>query len=293
MLKAIVNQEMLHMCLAANALIAIGGAPAIYPTCIPPSWPSALPADVDNGLVVGIEAISNDVVFNTYMAIEAPLPAQVDQPSTGGPIPMPGKPPFEPGDFPTIGIFYEVIIGLLAVLPASDFGHADQQVATVFQVNTTVTQANFKSQLTIIINQGEGSKTSPVETGSSPSELAHFYAFAQIKMGKMIVVNSSNNTYAFTGAAITVDPAGVYDMPANYALSQIPTSSAAYPVALAFANDFDTVMQQLQTTFNGTPGELDAAIGSMFNLPGSAGTCMTTPFQNGQVTPLCFQVAPT
>src|SRR5271166_6609092 len=71
LIRSIVNEEMLHMTIAANILIATGGSPQINSPDFMPKYPGPLPMNVGD-LTVGIEAFSISLVQNVFMAIEEP-----------------------------------------------------------------------------------------------------------------------------------------------------------------------------------------------------------------------------
>src|SRR5271165_3456992 len=71
LIRSIVIQEMQHMTIAANILIAIGGKPEINEKGFIPEYPGSLPMNIGD-LRVGIEAFSIPLVRNVFMAIEEP-----------------------------------------------------------------------------------------------------------------------------------------------------------------------------------------------------------------------------
>ena len=72
LIRSIVVEEMLHMMIASNILIAIGGAPQINTKNFVPDYPGPLPMSIGNDLIVGIEAFSIPLVRDVFMAIEQP-----------------------------------------------------------------------------------------------------------------------------------------------------------------------------------------------------------------------------
>ncbi|KAK3707422.1 hypothetical protein QZH41_002492 [Actinostola sp. cb2023] len=71
-IKTILNQEMIHMTLAANILNAVGGTPRFYSKKVSPRYPTRLPGGVQPELVVPIEKLSIDLIRNVFMKIEEP-----------------------------------------------------------------------------------------------------------------------------------------------------------------------------------------------------------------------------
>src|SRR5262249_31010873 len=108
-IRGIVIQEMLHMAIASNILIAIGGSPAINQRDFIPKYPGPLPMNIGD-LTVGIEAFSIDLVKNTFMAIEEPE----------NPIPVKTA-ELEGVEYATIGQFYDAIEEQIRLLGPSIF----------------------------------------------------------------------------------------------------------------------------------------------------------------------------
>src|SRR5271166_4511966 len=100
LVRSIVVEEMLHMTISANILIAIGGHPKINTKDFVPSYPGPLPMNIGK-LTVGIEAFSIQLTKYTFMAIEEPEePVPVRQTDLVG-VAVP--------EFATIGAFYTAI----------------------------------------------------------------------------------------------------------------------------------------------------------------------------------------
>src|SRR5262249_29023544 len=191
----IARQEMLHTALVANTLIALCGRPVLNTAEVVPKYPGPLPRGVDAGLIVHMRPISLGVILDTYMSIEEP---DVILQPTGVQIPL--LPPRIPDRrrYASIGDFYRALIKKIQELPPGSFdsGTARCQVSEVFRVNTTVTDlATATAALDLIISQGEGTSTSPIQNHCK--DPAHFYSFAEIVMGRRLVVTGT--TYDFSG----------------------------------------------------------------------------------------------
>ena len=63
---------MLHMTIAANLLVAIGGSPEINNSRFIPHYPGPLPMGIGRGLIVPIEKLSRRLVNTVFMSIEKP-----------------------------------------------------------------------------------------------------------------------------------------------------------------------------------------------------------------------------
>ena len=66
---SVVRQEMLHMTIAANVLNAIAGEPEINHPEFIPTYPGLLPMNVGDGLIVGLDSLSPEVLKNTALLI--------------------------------------------------------------------------------------------------------------------------------------------------------------------------------------------------------------------------------
>ena len=88
-------EEMLHMGLACNLLVAIGGRPRIFDAS--PAYPTRLPKDVHKGLEVDLRPLSKPLLLATFMAIEEPPVLVVDDPD------------FTPSQTTLIGAFYQSV----------------------------------------------------------------------------------------------------------------------------------------------------------------------------------------
>jgi hypothetical protein len=70
-IQSVTVEEMLHMTLASNTLIALGGNPVINDLDALPSYPGHLP-DVAPDLVVTIKSLTREHVREVFMGIERP-----------------------------------------------------------------------------------------------------------------------------------------------------------------------------------------------------------------------------
>ena len=68
----VVIDEMLHMTIACNILNALGGSPALLAPGFLPDYPSRLPMSIGDGLIVGLEKFSPDLMKHVFMEIEEP-----------------------------------------------------------------------------------------------------------------------------------------------------------------------------------------------------------------------------
>lgn len=267
LIREIVIEEMLHMTIAANILIAIGGSPAINKTDFIPKYPGPLPMNIGD-LEVGIEAFSIELVKNTFMAIEEPEnPIPIKTTDLALAVP----------EYATIGQFYDAIKAQIRALGPSIFvkPYAPPQV-----VNSTW----FGDRLFVITNpdtacaaidlikiEGEGTSESPFQ---SPGEPAHYYRFGEIAAGRRII--RTPDGFAYGGAAILFDPSGVWPLRPNCKIADFAPGTQARTRIEAFAYNYSSLLNSLHNAFNGAPEQLDTAIGIMYDLRVGAVALMET-----------------
>ncbi len=267
-IQSVVVEEMLHMTLASNVLNALGGTPQIDRPGFIPSYPGPLPGGVESSLVVKLAPYSMDQL-QTFLEIEEP-----EDPLNYRVLPLGAA---LAGASITIGQFYTAISDAIAQLgngafvdpPGNQVGPELMRESVVVVDVATAQQA-----IATIIEQGEGSSNSPQEVVGGG--YAHYYRFMQIQKGRLLVPVSQHLPpdlrYAYAGAPVPFDPAGVYAVPTN------PTAAgyAANP-AQAFANDnfnytYTSLLAALHSLFNGqaTQNQFNVALGLMMSLKGQA-----------------------
>ena len=271
-IRGIVIEEMLHMCIAANLMVAIGGTPAINTAGFVPRYPGPLPMSIGGqGFVVGIEAFSIDLVRNVFMVIEEPE----------NPIPIKARSlgEAEP-EYATIGEFYAAIQARITALGDGIFANgAKGQVLSWFdsaRLFPIVDVRSANAAIEIIITEGEGTSTSPYQ---SPGDPAHFYTFGEIAAGHALVKTADG--FAYAGAAIPFDASGVYPMKPNPRLADAPPGSQAAQRMRAYNDSYRALLNALHGAFNGQPEQINTAIGLMYDLRVQAVALMTTPLEDG------------
>jgi hypothetical protein len=261
----IVIEEMLHMAIAANILIAIGGYPAINSPNFIPKYPGPLPMNIGD-LVVGIEAFSIDLVKNSFMAIEEPE------------HPIPIKTVVEDAvQYATIGQFYDAIKDQIQELGPSIFvkPYAPPQVVSpewfgdrLFVITNPYTACKA---IDLIKLEGEGTSESPF---ASPGDPAHFYRFGEIAAGRKIVPTPDG--FAYGGAPVLFDPSGVWPLRPNCKVADFAPGTHARTRIEAFAYNYSALLNSLHNAFNGAPAQLETAIGLMYDLRTAAVALMET-----------------
>jgi hypothetical protein len=269
LIRSVVIEEMLHMTISANILIAIGGHPQINTKDFVPSYPGPLPMNIGDGLQVGIEAFSVELTKNTFMAIEEPE----------NPIPIRRVALVAEPEFRTIGQFYGAIQDKIRELGEKIFAETTappQVVASkwfppdkLFVIEGVETACKG---IDVITTEGEGTSKSPFQ---SPGNPAHFYKFGEIVAGRE-VIPTSDGKFAYAGAPILFDPSGIWPLRANCKIADFPRGTQARTRIEQYAYSYSALLNALHLAFNGDPSKLDAAIGMMYDLRVQAVALMQT-----------------
>jgi hypothetical protein len=271
LIRSIVIEEMLHMTISANILVAIGGSPQINCREFIPNYPGPLPMGVDNDLIVGIMPFSKELVKDVFMAIESPeTPIPIDPPTLAA----------EEEEYATIGLFYAAIEKKIVELGDSIFVVGpERQVLSWFnphQLFPIVDVATAIKGIEIIVIQGEGTHSQPYD---APGQPAHYYRFGEIYYGRKII--KTPDGYAYNGAPVPFDAADVYPMIANPSPDDYAPGSQAELRSNTFSYGYSCLLNALHESFNGAPQKIDAAMGLMYQLRLQAQTLMSTPVKPG------------
>ena len=273
---SVVGEEMAHFALACNILNAIGGQPAIDSPKFIPTYPGPLPATVESGLKVPLAPASKKLVEKVFMTIEEPE----DPPD----IPHHGVTAMASGRPLTIGLFYHRIKA--AIEDVSSRGNiftgdhalqvthhfATAEVVPVYSVG------DASSAIDLIVEQGEGTHTSPLEG----DELAHFFRFREIVEGYQLVpAPGAHPPWRFDGPPIPFAENKVLDVIENPKTSKYPAGSAARIRCQTFNYTYTNLLKVLHDTFNGHPDRLPTAIGLMESLNEQAQALMATDSELG------------
>ena len=181
MFRGIVIEEMLHVALASNLLVSVGGHPRFYDRNIVPRYPGQIPHHTP-GFTVNLERCSVDFVRDTCMAIERP-----EEPSA----------PPEDDNFETIGQFYMSLETGLKTLsqqlgdqlfaandPARQLSEGYfPEISDTGELKIVTDLESALAAIQIIIEQGEGILGSHYDDVSK-QELAHYYKFERIVEGE-------------------------------------------------------------------------------------------------------------
>ena len=256
----VVIDEMLHMTIAYNILNAIGynGPKFLASPDFLPEYPGPLPMSIGDGLIVGLEPFSTDLVRKVFMEIEEPE----------SPIVIPHA-RADADEDSTIGEFYQQLSDTLIrlgdgifngdparqVIPESWFG---ERAFAICNVSDAV------RAIELIVEEGEGTPDSPLDPDG---EFAHYYRFEEIWRLKRIKKDPGvPEGYSFSGPDIPFDPAAVWNITPNQKLSDIDRDTLAGRRASQFAFVFTKLMHALDKSFSGEPEYFDVAMGLMFEL---------------------------
>lgn len=278
-LFSVAEDEMLHMLLCCNLLVALGGTPTIASPGFVPAYPSKLPMGVSSGLKVGVERFSIDLVERIFMGIEHPenpleFPAIAEEPT-----------------FPTIGAFYSALKDKIVELGNSAFrGDAVGQLGDESEFSPPrlipiVDVVSASAAIDTIVHEGEGTPASPLG-GPGPDDVAHYYRFEQIVRGKELVADTTvPQKFSFSGPAIPFDSGGVFPITANQRLGDLDPQSDAGQNAVAFARALTALLTALHNTFAGNLSAFDPAFDLMTALKRAGQkVCATEIVVNGQPT---------
>lgn len=266
------------MSIACNVLNAIGGSPSINTKKFVPKYPGALPMNVgkDRNLQATLAPLSKDQILNVYMAIE--------EPETPLDIPV-KKLASNDDDYSTIGEFYAAIIEKIQDFGDKIFtGDSSKQVTNAKWFPETelwaVTDVETACKaLELIVEQGEGTSTSPIDPENQP---AHYYRFAEIYHGKRLIADSSSPSgYSFSGEAVPLNEEDIYNLTQNAKASDFDEGSYARRYADQTNVIYSALLNSLHNTFNGEPQKLDEAMGIMYEFRLSVQKLVTIDVGNG------------
>jgi ferritin-like protein len=294
-ISSIVREEMLHMTIAANLLVALGGKPNFSAPGFVPRYPGSLPMQVDDDLQVGIEPCSQTLIYNTFMRIEQPQQPLRLKTKNGS---FTDYPPAASGEYPTIGDFYEALLSTLASMKVT-WGPASAQVTPAttgtrwFRVTdwfpiTSLDDA--KRAVDVIVSEGEGATGSPVDKDGDP---AHFYRFGEIYYGAQMIQNP-DKSWSYTGADVKFDESKVFPMTPNAKAAMYPPGTRSRRLVDEFNQAYMQILLGLDAVFNGQPKELNTVLGLMYQLRILAYEVLTQPDPNSktQSTGLTFESVP-
>lgn len=267
-IHSVVIEEMLHMTISSNILLALGGRPAINTKEFVPAYPGPLPMNVGDGLVVGLEQYSKELMWNVFMEIEEP-----ENPLHIGTLTSP-----IPDDQYTIGQFYEKVQEQILALPGKELpGNPAFQVTSSFfpekELFPILTKEDAARAIDIIIEQGEGTPSAPTFEG----EIAHYYKFYELYK-QLTIKEIKNSQYVFGQPSIPFDPQGVYNIRANTKAKDLAAGTEARNNLDEFNATYTRLLNGLHVTFNGQPDYLDNTLGLMYDVKLMGEKLCATPY---------------
>lgn len=185
-IRSVVIEEMLHLCLARNLLVAIGGGEQIrfYDEDFVTKYPSPMLHRVPE-LTLGLERCTQQLMRDVFMALE--MPATADAPA-------------QPDTYNTLGQFYAAIVDGFERLSGPKLWrdpHTDLQYDEAYWNQDgggkPIVVSDLQSALgaiTTIVEQGEGAAPGDEDVALTPAspqlgldELSHYAKFARIAEG--------------------------------------------------------------------------------------------------------------
>ncbi len=283
----IAEEEMVHMGLACNLLVSIGGQPILTDPNAIPTYPGPLPGNVHPDLELSLHPLSPESV-KVFLKIEYP---------EQGPIEFPGFEQDVVTRAQTIGDFYTAIQEAFEHL--NPVLNPEKQLERMFDkeegrgIFKISTLSDVAAAIELIKRQGEGSTASPIDTG--PDDLAHFYRFLEIERGRKIqIINETTGEFGFSDELVP--------FPEVFPMAEVPeggyqreqVEKAVWELINEFDQNFSLMLKQLQLAWDGEPTMLAQAVGTMFSLRGPARSLMETPIPsgNGETYGPCFRLVP-
>lgn len=273
LIRSIVIEEMLHLTVSANTLVAIGGSPQIDNPEFIPKYPGPLPMGIGGqDFKVGIEPFSRQLVHDVFMVIEEPE----------HPIPIEVlKAEAFVEEFGTIGEFYRAIQKKIIELGDGIFvpGSEERQVQKWFaseHLFPITDVAGAVKAIEVVVTEGEGTSSDPFQ---SPGDPAHYYKFGEIYHGRKIIQTTTG--YAYGGAPIPFDETGVYPMKPNAKIEDYPEGTQARVRVEQYAYSYSSLLNALHVAFNGKPDNIQVAMGLMYELRIEAVSLMSTDLNDG------------
>lgn len=266
LIRRIIGDEMFHLGLVSNLLVAVGGRPRIKAAA--PVYPGPLPGGVRAGVTVYLSGLTKSFVRDVMMAIEAP------------------EETLRPGTHtsPTVGEFYGDMLNAFRTLrpELSVRGQLSAHIGSD-DLRPVTDLDDVEGAIEIIREQGEG-------TGSSPSDSfeddhpAHYFAFAEIYYGRAL--RETDDGWKYVGPPVP--------FPQVRPMAPVPVGGWPNPPARVqqllyrFDAAYSTVLDTLDAAWaGGGQRTLGAAIHTMQGLEGPAVELMETriPYAPGTYGP--------
>lgn len=276
LIKSVLLQEMIHMCLACNILNALGGTPLLTP----PVYPGPLPGDIGPegkpALEISLLPFS-EAAMKQGMDIEQPE----DIPDYEVVTLLAATPP--PQGTGTIGQFYARLDAFLATLPADDWQPNRNQITDdqffpgqIFAINN---YDDAHRAIEEIVSEGEGAKDDPLDF---QEELAHYYRFGEVFYDRVLTKIPEPPGYQWGPDPLGVEWGQVYPAIPNPCTHDFSEDSQAAQDAQEACNQaYSRMVDALQQAMTGTEGALGVAVRAMFDLRMAARAALQVPLADG------------
>ncbi|MGA9581785.1 MAG: ferritin-like protein [Allosphingosinicella sp.] len=272
-LTAVINQEMIHLCLVCNIINALGGSPELKP----PSYPCTLG---------DIGPPGGEPLTIHLLPFAPPAMAQgmaIEEPEEVPPFPMLKATALEGGAM-TIGQYYALVDAFLATLPAGAWTADRNQISDAqFFPGQLFPVGNYDDAhraISQIVSEGEGAKDDPLDF---QNELAHYYRFGEIFYDKVLTRVPEDPGYRWGPDPLGVDWSAAYPAIADPGQHDFSQDSAAAQAAQEACNAaFSGMVDALQRAVNGETGQLGAAVRQMFELRMAAIAALQVPLADGK-----------
>ncbi|MFJ6392516.1 ferritin-like protein [Streptomyces sp. NPDC091972] len=262
LIRRIIDDEMYHLGVVCNLLVAVGGQPRIRAAA--PTYPGPLPGGVRSGVTVYLSGLTKSLV-QMMMTIEAPEePLALSDSATH-----------------TVGAFYGAVLeGFRSENPQlSGRGQLHARIGSD-ELRPVETLVDVERSIDIIREQGEGTSSSPADSFTDDHP-AHYYAFAEIYHGRQL--RQTAEGWAFTGAPVP--------FPDARPMARVPAGGWPRPAAPVrqlldrFDNTYTTLLTSLDAAWSdGGARALGAAVHAMRALEEPAVRLMETQIPGSRST---------
>jgi hypothetical protein len=297
--RSVAMEEMLHMVLVANVLVALGGKPSLTKPHFVPRYPSRLP-HAGEGLNLGLQKFSRECILK-FMRVEQP-----EMPHARA----------EGDDFHTIGQFYRAIEEALtnpaiaaeiekfwvAHPPERSLARqigADEFFGSGGSAMLVTSFATAKKALDEIMDQGEGFVLAdrPDQVGDGDAaipggkwEPAHYFRFQQLILGR--AYRQGDDPENPSGPMLMVDWNAASNIRPNARLADFRrVNSIAVPKMEAFNRAYHEMLAGIEARFRGETAKFGLAIARMLKLRDLARELMNLPsgFDDGTMAAPSFE----
>lgn len=277
-------EEMLHLCLAANLLNAVGGRPRLDTPSMLPGYPRCLPHG-QRSFEISLLAFGGEAV-EQFLALERPSPVG-------------GLPQCE--GYETIGQFYDAVRRGLRDLCDEHgescvfSGEPRRQVTDTFsyggsgRVIAVDSLVSATAALAEIVEQGEGAAHQEVWDGDRDmfhperDEVGHYFRIQELKLGHRYRPGDTPSSGP-SGDPVAVDWDGVRPMRRDPRTADHVSDSPIRTAQDQFNRSYCALLQLLDEAFDGSPQLVKKAVGAMYNLKAQAQGLMQMPTGDGLVT---------